>query len=87
MDGDGDLHPALTVTVAANEIIFLGFGEEDEVLAGGPVAGEAVHGAVVVADEIVGEEGLVVGPERVVDVGVPSEVAADDVVGAGGGGD
>lgn len=49
MDGDGDLHPALTVTVAANEIVFLGFGEEDEVLAGGPVAGEAVHGAVVVA--------------------------------------
>lgn len=34
-------------------------------------------------DEVVDVEGLVVGPQRVVDVGVPPEVAADDVVGGG----
>ena len=38
-------------------------------------------------DEIADVEGLVVGPEGVVDVGVPPEVAAEDVVGRGGGGD
>lgn len=48
MDGDGDLHSVLAVAVAADEVVGLGLVEEDEVLAGAPVSGEAVHGAVVV---------------------------------------
>lgn len=119
-DGDRDLHAAEAEAVAADEVVGLGLVEGDEVLAGAPVAGEAVHGAVVVprlvhlehvvhvllvpegcghqkvrvgmetgggyeglTDEVVDVEGLVVGPQRVVDVGVPPEVAADDVVGGG----
>lgn len=38
-------------------------------------------------DEVVDVEGVVVGPESVVDAGVPAAVAADDVVGSGDGGD
>lgn len=41
----------------------------------------------MLTDEIVHVEGLVVGPEGVVNVGVPPEVGADDVVGGGGSGD
>lgn len=50
VDGDGDLHPAHAVTVAAYEVVGLGLVKQDEVLAGAPVSGEAVHGAVVVSD-------------------------------------
>lgn len=37
-------------------------------------------------DEVTDEEGLVIGPEGVVDAGVPASVGADDVVGGVDGG-
>jgi len=48
VDGDGDLHALQAEAVAADEVVAAGLGERDEVLAGGPVAGDPVHGAVVV---------------------------------------
>lgn len=97
MDGDGDLHALQAEAVAADEVVAAGLGERDEVLAGGPVSGDPVHGAVVVPrlvhlehvvrpllvperDEVADVEGLVAGPEGVVDVGVPPVVGAHDVV-------
>jgi len=48
VDGDGDLHALQAEAVAADEVVAAGLGERDEVLAGGPVAGDPGHGAVVV---------------------------------------
>lgn len=52
VNNDGDLHAAEAVPVSADEVVGLGLVERDEVLAGAPVAGEAVHGAVVVAGPV-----------------------------------
>lgn len=48
VDGDGDLHAGLAEAIAADEEVAARVGERDEVLAGCPVAGDPVHGAVVV---------------------------------------
>lgn len=48
VDGDGDLHALQAEAVAADEEVAAGLRERDEVLPGGPVAGDPVHGAVVV---------------------------------------
>lgn len=48
VDGDGDFHALQAESIAADEVVAAGLGERDEVLAGGPVAGDPGHGAVVV---------------------------------------
>jgi hypothetical protein len=48
VDSDGDLHALQAEAVAADKVVAAGGGEWDEVLAGGPVAGDPSHGAIVV---------------------------------------
>lgn len=49
MDKNGDLHAIKALTISTDEVISLGLGEKDEILATGPVPNNSIHCAVVVS--------------------------------------